>query len=84
MKIRFNDISYDVEVLKDDGSKSLICFPNGEKKWTPNIDLKRYVSTQKEFEDKTKAFSKKDKRPLRTQCDNKKQNKGIGLEISRN
>ena len=83
MKIRFNDETYNVNVLQDNGNESLIEYPSGEKEWTPNVDLKRYAITQKNFEEKVKIEPEKKKERQQQRREKTLKGKGIGLEIHR-
>ena len=51
MKIRFNDTTFNVLVLRRAGEETLLRYEEtGEEEWTPNVDLERYVMAQEEFE----------------------------------
>jgi len=51
LKIRFNDTTFNVLVLRKAGEETLLRYEeNGEEEWTPNVDLERYIKAQEDFE----------------------------------
>lgn len=55
MKIRFNDTTFNVLILRRAGEESLLRYEEtGEEEWTPNVDLERYIKAQEDHENKEK------------------------------
>ena len=51
MKIRFNDTTFNVTIIRRAGEETLLRYEEtGEEEWTPDVDLERYVKAQEEYE----------------------------------
>ena len=51
MKIRFNDTTFNVKIIRRAGEETLLRYEKtGEEEWTPNVDLERYIKAQEDFE----------------------------------
>ena len=51
MKIRFNDTTFNVKIIRRAGAETLLRYEETrEEEWTPHVDLERYVKAQEEYE----------------------------------
>ena len=51
MKIRFNDTTFNVTVIRRAGAETLLRYEEtGEEEWTPDVDLERNEKTKEDLE----------------------------------